>query len=149
MVKDKIVYQRTHVLIKERIPSAEASTTEEILGTVTLIENERRKCFRFIPFGLDDSMNEDWAMVQGSHSIVSYRNSDKESVSMASNPRNKYRIYFDINDLKSVRRHHPLSSVAQLIFTLKNDQVLPTFHFNAGGSKELLTLLCQHLPLVR
>ena len=148
MVKDKIVYQRTHVVIKERSSSSEASALpDEITGTVTVIDNERRKCLRFIPFGLDDSINDDWAMVQGSHSVVSYKNNDKESISLSSNPLNKHRIYVDLNDLQSVRRNHMMQDIAQMIFTLKDGKVLPTFHFNLGGSRDLLRILLQYLPL--
>ena len=146
MVKDKIVYQRTQVAIKEQISSS-ATTFKDVVGTITLLDNERRIFFRFIPFGLDDSINDDWAMVQETPAVFSYRSTEKDSVSMTANPLNKYRVYFQLNDLQSVRRVHPPNDVGQLIFTLKDGRVLPTLHFKLSGSKELINLLCQYLPL--
>jgi hypothetical protein len=76
MSKDKISYERNHVIIKERSPQSEARTSplDEITGTITLLENERGKFFRFIPLGLEDVMTDDWALVNGGHSVVFNKN---------------------------------------------------------------------------
>jgi len=72
MPKDKILFERTHVIIKERSPQTvtRAAPLDEITGTITILENERGKFFRFIPLGLEDVMTDDWALINGGHSIV-------------------------------------------------------------------------------
>jgi hypothetical protein len=76
MSKDKISYERTHVIIKERSLQSQTQTAplDEITGTITILENERGKFFRFIPLGLEDVMTDDWALVNGGHSVVCYKN---------------------------------------------------------------------------
>jgi hypothetical protein len=76
MSKDKNLYERSHIIIKERSSQSETRATplDEITGRITIIENERGKFFRFIPLGLEDMMNDDWALINGGHSVVSYKN---------------------------------------------------------------------------
>ena len=149
MVNDKILYERTHVIVKERWAPNEPRTglAEEINGTITILDNDRRKCFRFIPYGIEDSMNDDWALIHGNHSVVSYKSQEKDSASIQPNPLLKFRFFFNLNELQSVRRYHMLQGIGHMAFTLKDGRALPIFYFNLGGSKELLHVLCQHLPL--
>jgi len=151
MANDKILFQRSHVFIKEQLPHRElrVGSFDEITGRITIIQNERGKFFRFIPTGLEDTVTDDWALVSGNHSIVSYKNTrnGSDSVSVTPNPLLKYRFYFNLNNLRSVRRHHMLHGIAHMVFVLKDGTTLPAFHFNLGGSKELLHLLQQHLRL--
>ena len=148
MANDKILYERNHVVIKDRpAPQKEASSAallNEITGTIAILDNERRQCFRFLPLGLEDTMTEDWALINGT---VSFKNNDADSVSVASNPLTKFRFVFNLNDLQCVRRHHMAHGIAHMIFTLKDGKTLPMFFFHLGGSKELLNLLLQCLPL--
>jgi hypothetical protein len=76
MSKDKFLFERSQVIIKERSPQSETRTAplDEITGTITILENERGKFFRFIPLGLEDVMTDDWALVNGGHSVVCYKN---------------------------------------------------------------------------
>jgi hypothetical protein len=76
MSKDKISYERSHVIIKERSLQSQTQTAplDEITGTITILENERGKFFRFIPLGLEDVMTDDWALVNGGHSVVFNKN---------------------------------------------------------------------------
>lgn len=151
MAHDKILFERSFVFIKERLPQNELRTNkvDEITGIITVFENERGKFFRFKPFGLEDTMTDDWALVSGGHSIISYKKStnDRESILVSSNPLLKYRFCFNINQLRSVRRHHMLPGIAHMVFVLKDGSTLPAFHFKTGGSKELLQLLYQYLRL--
>jgi hypothetical protein len=152
MAPDKILYERGQIFIKDRLrqTGAQASSLDEITGTITITENVRGKFFRFIPIGIDEaSGNDEWALVNGGHSIVCYKNSDndKESLSVTPNPLLKFRFYFNLNDLRSVRRHHTYSIIACMIFVLKDGTTLPAFHFNLGGSKDLLQVLRQNLRL--
>ncbi len=76
MSKDKILYERSHVIIKERSPQSEtrAAPLDEITGTLTILDTERGKFFRFIPLGLEDVMTDDWALINGGHSVVFSKN---------------------------------------------------------------------------
>jgi hypothetical protein len=151
MAHDQILFERSHVFIKERLPQTELRTKslDEIPGTITIFQNERGTFFRFIPLGLDDAVTDDWALVSGGNSIVCYKNTgnDKDSVSVTPNPLYKFRFYFNLNNLRSVRRHHMLPGTAHMVFVLKDGTTLPAFHFNLGGTKELLNLLQQCLRL--
>jgi hypothetical protein len=40
-----------------------------------------------------------------------------------------------------------LHGIAHMVFVLKDGSTSPVFHFNLGGSKELLQLLQQYLRL--
>jgi hypothetical protein len=152
MAQDKILYERAQVFIKERLPQNDprAASLDEITGTITIIENDRGKFFRFIPIGIEDtSVTDDWALVNGGHSIICYKNTgnDKGSLSVSPNPLLKFRFYFNINELRSVRRHRTLSVIAHVIFVLKDGATLPAFHFNLGGSRDLLQILRKYLQL--
>lgn len=76
MSKDKILYERSQIIIKERSAQSGTQTAplDEITGTITLLEAERGKFFRFIPLGLEDVMTDDWALVNGGHSVVFHKN---------------------------------------------------------------------------
>jgi hypothetical protein len=76
MSKDKITYERSYVIIKERSPQSETRATplDEITGTISILESDRGKFFRYVPLGLEDVMTDDWAFVNGGHSVVSYKN---------------------------------------------------------------------------
>jgi len=151
MAPDKILFERSHVFIKERLPQSENQTEslDEITGTITIIQNERGRFFRFVPFGIEDTTTDDWALINGGHSIVSYKNTrnDTDSVSVSPSPLLKYRFYFNINNLQSVRRHHMFHGIAHMVFVLKDGTTLPAFHFNLGGSKQLLESLKEYLRL--
>jgi hypothetical protein len=90
MAHDKILFERNHVFVKERLPPTETRTAsfDEINGTMTIIENEHGKFFRFTPSGLGDAGTDDWALVNGGHSIISYKptRDDADSVSVSSKP---------------------------------------------------------------
>ncbi|CAF1557965.1 unnamed protein product [Adineta ricciae] len=145
---DKILYERNHVIIKERSSQSQTQETplDEITGTMTIIENERGRFLRFVPLGLEDVMTDDWALINGGHSVVCQKN-DGDSVAQSSSPLLKYRFIFNLNDLRSVRRHHMLRGIAHMVFILKDGTTLPAFYFNLGGSKELLQKLAQYLRL--
>ena len=150
MAHEKILYERKRVFIKGQSPKPETqATSDEISGTVTILENEHGKFFRFIPTSLEDATTDDWALIHGNHSIISYKNqgSDKDSVTLLSNPLLKFRYYFNLNDLQSIRRYHMLHGIAHIILMLRNGTILPAFHFNLGGSKELLQLLNKYFKL--
>lgn len=76
MPKETILFERDHISIKERSPQIETRATplDEISGTITLSEHERGKFFRFVPLGLEDVMTEDWALINGGHSVVFDKN---------------------------------------------------------------------------
>ena len=166
MPKDTLLYERNHIVIKERSTQSEIRATplDEITGTITIVEAERGKFFRFAPLGLEDAMTDDWALINGGQSIISFKNDgglsnasspsgrtslfvELDSASASSNPMLKYRFHFNLNDLRSVRRHHMLHSIAHMVFILKDGTTLPAFYFNLGGSKELLQKLAQCLRL--
>ncbi|UJR35734.1 hypothetical protein I4U23_028484 [Adineta vaga] len=145
---DKIHYERNHIIIKERSSQSQTQDTplDEVTGTISVIENERGKFFRFVPLGLEDVMTDDWAMINGGHSVICQKN-DTGSVAQSSSPLLKYRFHFNLNDLRSIRRHHMLHGIAHMVFILKDGTTLPAFYFNIGGSKELLQKLAQYLQL--
>ena len=167
MPKDALLYERNHIVIKERSTQSEIRATplDEITGTITIVEAERGKFFRFAPLGLEAAMVNDWALINGNQSIIECKNDGGssnaysasrhtsslvvklDSASATSNPMLKYRFHFNLNDLRSVRRHHMLHSIAHMVFILKDGTTLPAFYFNLGGSKELLQKLAQHLRL--
>lgn len=148
MSNDKILYEKSHVIIKERSSQSETRTTplDEITGTITLVETERGKFFRYVPLGLEDVINEDWALINGGHSVVSQQN-ETDSAAFSSSPLLKYRFHFNLNDLRSIRRQHMLHGIAHMVFILKDGTTLPAFYFIQGGSKELLQKLAQYLKL--
>ncbi|CAF1424033.1 unnamed protein product [Adineta steineri] len=148
MPKDKILFERKQIIIKERSPQsqAQAAPLDEITGTITIIENERGNFFRYVPLGLEDVMTDDWALINGVHSITSNKN-DGDSTTQSSSPLLKFRFNFNLHDLRSVRRHHMLHGIAHMVFILKDGTTLPAFYFNLGGSKELLQKLAQCLRL--
>jgi len=148
MSNEKLLYEQKPVVIKERSTQSELRITplDEVTGTLTLIENDRGKFFRFVPFGVEDVMTDDWALINGSHSVVFQKN-ETDSVALSSSPLLKYRYHFNLNDLRSVRRHHMLHGVAHMVFILNDGTTLPAFHFIQGGSKALLQQLAQHLKL--
>ncbi|CAF2249750.1 unnamed protein product [Rotaria magnacalcarata] len=148
MAKDTVLFERNYIIIKERSSQNEtrAAPLDEITGTLTISEHERGKFFRFVPLGLEDVMTDDWALINGGHSVV-YDKQDGDSVAVPSSPLLKYRLHFNLNDLRSVRRHHMAHGIAHMVFILKDGTTLPAFYFNHGGSKELLQKLAQSLPL--
>lgn len=151
MSHDKILFERNHIFIKERLPQSEVRTgsVDEITGKIIIFQNERGTFFRFKPYGLEDTVTDEWALVSNGNSIVSYKSNgtDRDTVSVSPNPLLKYRFYFNINTLRSVRRHHMLHGIAHMVFVLKDGTTSPAFHFSVGGSKELLQLLQQYLRL--
>lgn len=76
MSKDNILYEKNNVIIKDRSSQSETRATplDEITGTITLVETERGKFFRYVPLGLEDVINEDWALINGGHSVVCQQN---------------------------------------------------------------------------
>ena len=76
MSKDRVTYERSYVIIKERSPQSETRATplDEITGTITILDNDRGKFFRFVPLGLEDVMTDEWAFVNGGHAVVSHKN---------------------------------------------------------------------------
>jgi hypothetical protein len=76
MPKDNILFERTQIKIKERSPQIEtrAAPLDEITGTITIVDTERGKFFRFVPLGLEDVMTDDWALINGGHSVVFNKN---------------------------------------------------------------------------
>ncbi|CAF0925791.1 unnamed protein product [Rotaria sordida] len=145
MPKDTILFERNNITIKERSPQSEIRATplDEITGTITVVESERGIFFRFVPLGLEDVITDDWALINGGHSVVY----DKNDGAVSSSPLLKFRYHFNFNDLRSVRRHHMVHGIAHMVFILKDGTTLPAFYFNHGGSKELLQKLAQYLPL--
>lgn len=75
MSQDAPLYEHDHITIKERSSQIEtrAKPLDEITGTISMMENERGKFFRFVPLGLEDVMTDDWALINGGHSVV-YKN---------------------------------------------------------------------------
>ncbi|CAF3024525.1 unnamed protein product [Rotaria socialis] len=152
MARDNILFERKNVFIKEQLLQTEAQATgarDEITGTISIVEHERNQFFRFIPFGLENVGIDDWALVTNGHSIVSFKNrgKDNDTLSVSPNPSLKFRYHFNINNIRSVRRNHMLQSIYYLVIVLKDGTKLPSFHFNLGGSRELLQLLLKYLPL--
>lgn len=151
MAPDRVLFERSHVFIRDRLSHTEArdAPPDEIVGTLTITENDRGRFFRFLPKGLDDNAGDDWALVNNGQSIISYKNTrnDASSLSFSPSPLLKFRIYFNINTLRSVRRHHMLQGIAHMVFALKDGTTFPAFYFNLGGSKELLALLGRYLRL--
>ena len=78
MPKDNILYERSQIKIKERSPQIEtrAAPLDEITGTISIVEAERGRFFRFVPLGLEDVMTDDWALINGGHS-VDFNKNDK------------------------------------------------------------------------
>ena len=57
MANDKMRYERNQVVIKE------GSSQKEITGRITILDDDRRQCFRFLPLGLEETMADEWALV--------------------------------------------------------------------------------------
>lgn len=76
MPKDTVLFERNHIAIKERSSQIEtrAAPLDEITGTIAIVESERGKFFRFVPLGLEDVMTDDWALINGGHSVVFSKN---------------------------------------------------------------------------
>jgi len=148
MSNDNILYEKSHVIIKERSSQSETRTTplDEITGTVTIVETERGKFFRYVPLGLEDVITDDWALINGGHSVVAPQN-PTDSAALSSSPLLKYRFHFNLNDLRSIRRQHIIHGSAHMVFILKDGATLPAFYFLQGGSKELLQKFAQYLKL--
>ena len=151
MAHEKIIYERNYIFLKDRLPSQgdRTESNKEITGTIRLTQNNHGIFFRFKPSGLEEAMTDDWALVNGSHSVISYKNSgnEREAVAVTPNPLLKFRINFNINDLRSIRRDRLLHGITHLTFVLKDGRTLPVLYFKVGGSKELVHLLQLHIPL--
>ncbi|CAF0878331.1 unnamed protein product [Adineta steineri] len=151
MARDKILFERTHVFVKDRISQNDfrSDSFEEINGTLSITENERGRFFRFIPKGTEDNTTDDWALVNGGNSIISFKNTknDKDSISVTPNPLLKFRFYFNINTLRSIRRHYVLHSISDIVLVLQDGTTLPAFHFTLSGSKDLIQMLGRYLQL--
>lgn len=76
MPTDRTLFERSNVTIKERTPQSQsqAAPLDEVTGTVAILETDRGKFFRFVPLGLEDVMTDDWALINGGHSVVSQKN---------------------------------------------------------------------------
>lgn len=151
MSGETILFERGKVFIKERFPQNDlrVESIDEVLGTVIVYENDQGRFFSFKPIGSDNPVTDDWALVNGAHSIISYKNTGKNrgSISVTGNSQSKYRFTFNLDQIRSIRRHHIVSTVAHLIIVLKNGTTLPALHFKTGGSKELIFLLQQCIKL--
>lgn len=151
MTSDKVLYERKHVFIRDRSMQIESkgASNDEINGTIAIIENSRGVFIRFVPFGLEDTATDDWALISGGNSIISYKNhgNDKDSVTVSPSPLLKYRYLFDITKLQSVRRQRFANGVNHVIFVLKDDTTLPAFYFNIGGSRDFLKTISKYLHL--
>lgn len=151
MSTEKILFERGKVFIKERLPQSDlrVDSNDEILGTVIVHENSHDRFLTFKPIGSDKPVNDDWALVNGAHSIISYKNSgqNRGSISVTSNSQSKYRFSVHLNDIRSIRRNHNIPAVAHIIIVLKSGSTLPALHFKIGGSKELLSCLQQYIKM--
>lgn len=76
MPNEKILYERKYIVIKERSAQTELrpAPLDDITGTLTMIETDRGKFLRYVPLGLEDVMNDDWALINGGHSVVFSKN---------------------------------------------------------------------------
>ena len=76
MSNDNILYEKSHVIIKERSSQSETRTAplDDITGTIAIVETERGKFFRYVPLGLEDVITDDWALINGGHSVVAPQN---------------------------------------------------------------------------
>ena len=76
MANEKILYEQKHVVIKERSTQSElrVAPLDDVTGTLTLIENNRGRFLRFVPLGVEDVMTDDWAMINGTQSVVFSKN---------------------------------------------------------------------------
>ena len=151
MARENILFERGKVFIKERLSQIDlrVDSVDEILGTLIVYENDQGRFFNFKPIGSETPVNDEWALVSGAHSIISYKNAGKkgESVSVSPNPQSKYRFCFNLNEIRSIRRHHALPNAAYIIIVLKNGTTLPALHFKTGGSREFLKILQEYLPI--
>jgi hypothetical protein len=148
MASNRILYERTNVSIRQALPSNESQTTlQDIIGTIVVLERKHDKYFQFTPTGLAEVKSDDWAMVNGSHAVLCYKNNENDSISIMSKASSKFHVHFNLNDLQSVRQHQPSQGNSHLVITLKDGKVLPTFYFNLDECSSLFQLLRQCLPL--
>ena len=151
MAQEEILYERAHVAIRDRLPSNDSPSnrSQEITGKVSIVETSQGIFFRFKPNGLDDRPIDDWALVNETNSIVSYKNSgqERDSITVTPNPLLKYRFNINLNDIRSINRNHLLHGITYLTFVLKDGTTLPIFYFNLGGTKELVHLIQIYIRL--
>ena len=98
---------------------------------------------RFLPYGQDQSVSEDWAFIVD-NSVLTYNKNKEESESISVENRatnlvsSKYKLQFDVNELSSVRRVYPGYGIHSIIFMLSDGHTWPALYFHKGGSKEFL-----------
>ena len=146
MAQEEIFYERSHITIQDR-SSTNSSQTEEVQGTIRVGSKNNGFYLRFIPVDLQDAALDDWALIQANKSVVSFKNNNKETVTVQANPALKHHYYIDLNQIRSVRRYRLMHGIGTLTLTLKDEKVLPTMNFTMGGSQELLKLFKAILPL--
>ena len=59
----------------------------------------------------------------------------------------RYKINFDINDMKSFKRSKPNLGWSYLIFILKCGTTCPALHFHHGGTTLFIKQLDEHLSI--
>lgn len=146
-MNEQVLYEKKEVYIHEQSKeeiNGPLIESEKIGGRLQIIKNKIGTFIRFLPYGQDTNVTEDWAFIVD-NSVLTYSKNkdDTDSVSLenkaASNVvSSKYKLQFDVNELNSVRRVYPGYGIPSIIFMLGDGHTWPALYFHKGGSKEFL-----------
>lgn len=145
-MNEQVLYEKKEIFIHEQ-PKEEVNgpliEAEKIGGRLQILKNKVGTFIRFLPYGQDTAVSEDWAFIVDNSVLTYSKNKDEpDSVSLenkASNSvSNKYKLQFDVNELSSVRRVYPGYGIPSIIFMLADGHTWPALYFHKGGSKEFL-----------
>lgn len=145
-MNEQILYEKREVYIyehpKETI-NGPLIEPEKIGGRLQILKNKVGNFIRFLPYGQDTSVSEDWAFIVDNSVLTYSKNKEEaESVTVENKASNcvtsKYKLQFDVNELNSVRRVYPGYGIPSIIFMLSDGHTWPALYFHKGGSKEFL-----------
>lgn len=156
-MNEQVLYEKKEVFIHEQ-PNEEINAplieAEKTGGKLQIFKNRVGTFIRFLPYGQDAAVSEDWAFIVD-NSVLTYNKSKEDSDSVtyenkASNSvSSKYKLQFDVNELNSVRRVYPGYGIPSIIFMLSDGHTWPALYFHKGGSKEFLQELKAYFVFTR
>jgi len=156
-MNEQILYEKKEVFIHEE-PKEETNgllvETNKTGGRLQIFKNKLGTFIRFLQYGQDSAVSEDWAFVVN-NSVLTYSKDKEEadSVTLENKASNfitsNTKLQFEINELNSVRRVYPGYGIPSIIFMLNDGHTWPALYFHKGGSKEFLQELKAYFVFVK
>ncbi|CAF0712965.1 unnamed protein product [Brachionus calyciflorus] len=149
-MNEHLLFEKKEIYIheqpKEELINGPLIEPEKIGGRLQILKNKNGSFLRFLPYGLENVVSDDWAFVVN-NSVLTYSKDSNSGESCTFENKqnlNKYKHQFEFNELSSVRRIYQGYGIPCLVFMLTDGRTLPNLYFYKGGSKEFLQELSSY-----